>query len=90
MTAAKCAYCGRPVEIKRDDRDRKIISCPKKDGGCGAWSRLDPSHPYPAPWPAAPAPKNDPAPTDPAPTEPANPKQPEPDHDEDRNPFAIW
>ena len=88
MTDATCWRCKRPVTVRRDDRDRKIISCPKGSGGCGAWSRLDPADPFPEPW-AAQAPP-EPAPADPVPAEPANPKQPEPDRDDSPNPFAIW
>lgn len=82
MTEPVCWRCTRPVTIRRDDRDRKIVSCPKGSGGCGAWCRLDATDPFPDPWAA-------PKPADPAP-EPTNPKQPEPDHDDAPNPFAIW
>lgn len=83
MTDPVCAFCKRPVTIRRDERDRKIVSCPKGAGGCGAWSRLDSAHPFPEPWtPLAPVP--------PVPAEPANPKQPEPDRDDDRNPYALY
>lgn len=80
MTEPVCWRCKRPVTIRRDDRNRKIVSCPKGTGGCGAWSRLDPADPFPEPW-AVP-------PTEPA--EPANPSQPEPDRDDDGNPFALY
>lgn len=81
MTDPTCRYCGGPVTMKIGERGRKLVTCVTP--GCQAWSRLHRDHPYPEPWAA-------PAPTDPAPTEPANPKQPEPDRNDDSNPFAIW